>query len=133
MAVADNGLIRNGVGGLAASAFIAVTQVLGVPLDMPLYIALTLFAAMIPLQLMLFYTPVRRDVRPGVALTPLQKGYWLILMGSTTLNLAGFIALFCHFGWWIGVLFGISTIAAFEIYRHWANQATQKHETDSRR
>jgi hypothetical protein len=75
---------------------------------------------------MFFYAPVVQ-VRPdAAALTSLQKVYWLILICSTTLTLAGFTALFWHFGWWIGALFGISSFAAFRVYRYWANQAKKR-------
>ena len=51
--------IQYAAGTLAASAFVAVTQILaGATLDVPLYVALTLFAANIPFQVMLFFMPL---------------------------------------------------------------------------
>ena len=53
--------MQHAAGGLAASAFIAVTQILTRTdaLDLPLIIALTLFAAMIPFQIFIFYASRR--------------------------------------------------------------------------
>ena len=69
--------IQYAAGSLAASAFVAATQILtGVTLDVPLYIALAAFAANIPFQIILFFMPVPQ-VRTRRLSWP-QKAYFSI-------------------------------------------------------
>jgi hypothetical protein len=64
--------IQYAAGSLAASAFVAATQILtGVTLDVPLYIALAAFAANIPFQIILFFMPV-----PQVRTRRLSYHHW---------------------------------------------------------
>jgi energy-converting hydrogenase Eha subunit A len=105
--------ISYAAGALAGSAFVAVTQILatGAALDTPLYIALTLFAATIPFQFFIAFTPV---IEP-----PLRKShptifyfYWSIYPFTTPVIFLGFVAVFCHFACWLGALFFITSLAA---------------------
>ncbi len=105
-------------GGLAASAFIAVTQILTRTdaLDLPLIIALTLFAAMIPFQIFIFYAPPPPAYK-NKNLTQSQIVYWNIHRSSTVLVLAGFVALFWHFFWCLGVVFAVAAFGAYLAFR----------------
>src|SRR5262249_37088491 len=112
--------IRYAAGTLAAAAFLAVTQILSVrPLDLALYVALALFAVNIPFQIILFFMErpfssaeeaMQFRARPqDLSRWKLQySGIYLALaylsMPATTL---GFVALFWHFAWWLGVLFAL--------------------------
>ena len=121
--------LQYGAGSLAASAFIAVTQILtGVTLDVPLYIALALFGANIPFQIILFFMPVPLTIRetqrlrasPQNNLSWSLRLYWSIHLFSTRAIIIGFAAMFWHFAWWLGVLFALAAWAAYRIYRYCA-------------
>lgn len=115
--------IQYAAGSLAASAFVAATQILtGVTLDVPLYIALAAFAANIPFQIILFFMPVPQ-VRTRRLSWP-QKAYFSIQLFSTLAIIIGFVAMFWHFAWWLGVLFALAAWAAYQIYRHCAFSPT---------
>jgi hypothetical protein len=108
-------------GTLAASAFITVTQILtGVALDLPLMIALALFATNIPPQAMLFFTPAPESVPKDANFSQAEWVYWRLQQVSTTLILLGFAATFWHFAWWLGVLFAASSYGAWRIFKWWA-------------
>jgi hypothetical protein len=115
-------LIQYVAGTLAGSAFIATTQILtGVPLDVPLYVALVAFAINIPFQILIFLMPVR-SIRETKRLCETSQSwswtlYLLALVFSTPFIIIGFTAMFCHFAWWLGVLFALAAWAAYEIYR----------------
>jgi len=83
---------------------------------LPLIIALTLFAAMIPFQIFIFYAPPPPAYK-NKDLTQSQTVYWNIHRSSTVLVLAGFVALFWHFFWWLGVLFAVAAFGAYLAFR----------------
>jgi hypothetical protein len=127
--------IQYAAGTLAASAFVAVTQILaGATLDVPLYVALTIFAANIPFQVMLFFVPLpfniddlppeSRAIPQVRKATQQQKVYasiWFLLACvSMPAVMIGFAAMFWHFACWLGILFAIAALMAFWLYRHWA-------------
>jgi cobalamin synthase len=115
---------QHAAGGLAVSAFIAVTQILtGITLDISLYVALGLFAATIPFQIILFYARVPKLPPKDELLSWPHITYTGIQWYSTILIVVGFTAMFWHFGWWLGVLFAVASYVAFWIYRDWANKA----------
>jgi hypothetical protein len=83
----DRRPIQYAAGSLAASAFVAVTQILAGPtLDLPLYVALVAFAINIPFQIILFFMPVplsieevRRLLAPGTqGLSQRKRAHCLI-------------------------------------------------------
>ena len=111
--------IQYSAGSLAASAFVAVTQILaGATLDLALYIALAAFAANIPFQIILFFMPVAVP-RPPVMSWP-QILYWSIQRYSTAAIIIGFVALFWHFAWWLAALFALASFIAYRVYRYCA-------------
>jgi hypothetical protein len=126
---------------LAASAFVATTQILTRDtLDLPLLIAVVLFAVNIPFQVMLFFMPIPFSIegvqRMMVQWRSLSWHQWFYAatnMLSTPAILLGFVAMFWHFAWWVGILFGLATWAAFLIYRKCAfeyhNQRTAQQST----
>jgi hypothetical protein len=121
--------LQYAAGSLAGSAFIATTQILtGVALDIPLIIALALFAAMMPFQIILFFMPVPPARTQGLSRS--QTLYWFIQLWSTRLILVGFVALFWHFFWWLGILFAAAAYIAFRVYRACA-YASDYEEQDS--
>jgi hypothetical protein len=121
--------LQYAAGTLAGSAFIATTQILtGVALDLPLYVALAAFATNIPFQIILFFMPVPFSIEEAqrlratrTGLSQRQKTYCLIycLIGYCSMPaiVIGFVAMFCHFAWWLGVLFALAALAAYRIYR----------------
>jgi len=125
--------IQYAAGTLAGSAFIATTQILtGVPLDLPLYFALVAFAINIPFQIILFFVPIPfssiEEVEEARRLVetkqqPLSRWvqlYWSIQLFSTYFIVLGFVAMFWHFAWWLGVLFAVAAWAAYRIYSYGA-------------
>ena len=111
--------IQYAAGTLAASGFIAVTQILaGAALDIPLYVALIAFAINIPLQIVVFFAPVAGATEPVMSWP--QIVYWAMHRYSTIGIMIGFAALFYHFAWWIGLIFGVSSIAAYCAFRYLA-------------
>jgi hypothetical protein len=123
----DRDRIQYVAGSLAASAFIAVTQILtGVKLDLPLYVALALFAINIPFQIFIFLVgrpiPTNSEDAQRIAATPqpLSRPLWLwsgIHLLSTPAIVIGFVAMFWHFAWWLGILFALSAWIAYRIFR----------------
>jgi hypothetical protein len=119
--------IQYAAGTLAGSAFIATTQILtGVALDVPLYVALVAFAINIPFQIIIFLMPVptirkiehlseQLHATPQKLSWPLRL-YFSALVFSTRFIIIGFIAMFWHFAWWLGVLFALAAWAAYEIF-----------------
>jgi len=131
----ERGPIQYAAGSLAASAFVATTQILTRDsLDLPLQVAVVLFAVNIPFQIILFFWPipfsgveeVQRMKAEARSLSWLQRLYSPVLLYSqvqlysTPAIIIGFIAMFCHFAWWIGVLFALAAGAAYRIYSHCA-------------
>lgn len=127
--------IQYAAGSLAGSAFIAVTQILtGVTLDIPLYIALALFAANIPLQIIFFFIPVPLTILETQRLHASPQNlswslrlYWSIYIFSTAAIIIGFAAMFWHFACWLGVLFTLAAFAAFQIYSYYAVKRFKQH------
>jgi hypothetical protein len=121
-------VIQYSAGALAGSAFIATTQILtGVPLDLPLYIALTAFAINIPFQIIIFFMPVPLTAKEAQHLRetsqPLSWSLRLwsaIHLLSTPFIVIGFVALFWHFTWWLGVLFALAAWTAYRIFHYTA-------------
>src|SRR6266446_7560232 len=120
--------LQYAAGTLAGSAFIATTQILtGVALDLPLYVALVAFAINIPFQIIIFFMPIPLSIKEAQRLRaasqrlpwPLRL-YWSIHLFSTPAIIIGFVAMFWHFAWWLGVLFALAAWAAYRIYRHCA-------------
>jgi hypothetical protein len=120
--------IQTAAASLAASAFIATTQILTHDsVDLALQIALVLFAVNIPFQILLFLTPIAQRIRPESR--PLSRIQWIwpvIGPYSTCLILIGFVAMFWHFAWWLGVLFGLATLAAFLIFHSCVQEFRQR-------
>ena len=124
----ERSAIQYAAGALAGSAFIATTQILtGVTLDLPLYIALAAFAINIPFQLVIFFTPIPLTIKEAQHLRetsqPLSwrlRLYWSINLFSTRFIIIGFVAIFWHFAWWLGVLFSFAACTAYEIFRRFA-------------
>ena len=111
----ERGPIQYAAGSLAASAFVAVTQILaGATLDLPLYIALAAFATNIPFQIILFFMPVAIPRTPVMSWP--QIIYWAIHRYSTIAIMIGFVALFWHFACWLAVLFALSSFVAYRVY-----------------
>ena len=117
--------LQYAAGTLAGSAFIATTQILtGVALDLPLYVALVAFAINIPFQIMIFFMPIPLTIKEVQRLRaasqrlslPLRL-YFSIHLFSTPFIIIGFVALFWHFAWWLGVLFALAAWAAYRIFR----------------
>jgi hypothetical protein len=122
--------LQYAAGGLASSAFIATTQILtGVSLDLPLIIALTLFAAMIPFQIFIFFAPPPPARKQRLSRS--QTIYWRIQRWSTVLILAGFVALFWHFFCWLGALFAIAVTLAYLAFSFCAHSPEDYNEQDS--
>lgn len=114
--------IQYAAGSLAASAFISVTQILTRDtLDWPLRVAVTVFALTIPFQIIIFFAPLPPSRRKALSLS--QTVYWHVQIWSTYLILFGFVTLFWHFAWWVGILFGIAACAALRAYTFWAASA----------
>jgi hypothetical protein len=128
----DRTPIQYAAGSLAASAFIAVTQLLAAPtLDLPLYIALFAFATNIPFQIVLFFMSLEnveridqaRRLRTGSqSLSWTARLYSSISLISPPAILIGFVAMFWHFAWWLGILLGLAACAAFSIFHYFANE-----------
>jgi len=125
--VTDRTPIQYAAGSLAASAFVAVTQILAgaAPLDLPLHIALVAFAINIPFQIFLFLISYERisNIEQGRGRRAASQGlswparlYSSISLISTPAIMIGFVALFWHFAWWLGVLFAIAAYAAYRIF-----------------
>ena len=117
--------IQYAAGALAGSAFVATTQILtGVPLDLPLYVALVAFAVNIPFQIMIFFMPIPLTIKEVQHLRetpqPLSwslRFYWSIHLFSTPFIVIGFAALFWHFAFWLGTLFALAAWIAYRIFR----------------
>ena len=117
--------IQYAAGSLAASAFIATTQILtGVKLDLPLYVALVAFAINIPFQIMIFFMPVPLSIKEVQQLRAASQRlswplwlYFSIHLFSTPFIIIGFAALFWHFACWLGVLFALAAWTAYRIFR----------------
>ena len=117
-------------GSLAASAFIATTQILtGVKLDLPLYVALVAFAINIPFQIVIFLMRIPTNIEEAQRLQatsqPLSwplRAWSAIHLLSTPAIVIGFVALFWHFAWWLGVLFALAAFAAYRIFHYCAYQ-----------
>lgn len=108
--------IQYAAGTLAASAFVAVTQILaGATLDTPLYLALTAFALNIPFQIIIFFMPIVVPSEPLMSWP--QILYWGVHRYSTFVIILGFVALFWHFAWWLAVFFSVAAFSAYQIYR----------------
>jgi hypothetical protein len=133
--------IQYAAGTLAGSAFIATTQILtGVALDLPLYVALVAFAINIPFQVVFFFMPVpfsikeAQQLRATGHLSQWQKKYCLIycLLGyySMPAIVIGFVAMFWHFAWWIGILFLLAAWAAYRIFRDSALEDFKQRPSD---
>jgi len=124
-AMERSSLIQYAAGALAGSAFVATTQILtGVPLDLPLYVALVAFAVNIPFQIMIFFMPIPLTVKQAQHLRetsqPLSwslRLYWSIHLFSTRFIIIGFAALFWHFAYWLGILFALAAWIASRIFR----------------
>jgi hypothetical protein len=120
--------IQYAAGSLAASAFIATTQILTVvKLDLPLYVALVAFAINIPFQIFIFLHRIPISIEEGQDLTatsqPLSwplRLYSAITLLSPPAIVIGFVALFWHFTWWLGVLFALAAFAAYRIFHYCA-------------
>jgi hypothetical protein len=117
--------LQYAAGTLAGSAFIATTQILtGVALDLPLYVALVAFAINIPFQIIIFLMPVPLSIKEVQRLHatsqrlswPLRL-YFSVHLFSTPFIIIGFVALFWHFAYWLGVLFALAAWAAYRIFR----------------
>jgi hypothetical protein len=134
--------IQYAAGTLAGSAFIATTQILtGLPLDLPLYFALVAFAINIPFQIIIFFVPTPlstiKEVEEAQRLVetkqqPLSRWvqqYWSIQLFSTYFIVLGFVAMFWHFAWWLGVLFALAAWAAYQIFKRAALE-DYKHRPD---
>ena len=68
--------IQYAAGSLAASAFIATTQILtGVPLDLSLYVALAAFAVSIPFQIIIFFMRVPLHLQRDQLLDATQRPF----------------------------------------------------------
>jgi predicted outer membrane lipoprotein len=119
--------LQYAAGALAGSAFIATAQILTVvPLDLPLYVALAAFAVNIPFQIIIFFMRVPLNIERTQLLRatslPLSlplRLYWLTQLLSTLAIIIGFVALFWHFAWWLGVLFAF---AAFQMFNYCAHE-----------
>ena len=117
--------LQYAAGTLAGSAFIATTQILtGVPLDLPLYVALVAFAVNIPFQIIFFFMPIPLTIKETQRLRetsqPLSwslRLYWSIHLFSTPFIILGFVAMFWHFAYWLGILFALSAWIAYRIFR----------------
>ena len=122
--------LQYAAGALAGSAFVATTQILtGVPLDLPLYVALVAFAVNIPFQIIIFFTPHPLTIKEAQHLRetsqPLSwslRVYWSIHLFSTPFIVIGFAALFWHFAFWLGILFALAAWISYRIFR---NSATE--------
>jgi hypothetical protein len=121
----ERSAIQYAAGALVGSAFIATTQILtGVTLDLPLYVALTAFAINIPFQIIIFFMPTPLTIKEVQHLRktsqPLSwslRLYWSIHLFSTPFIIIGFVAIFWHFAWWLGVLFAVAAWIAYRIFR----------------
>src|SRR5438034_6900689 len=95
-------------------------------LDLPLQIALVLFAVNIPFQIILFFMRIpfstieeRQRIKSESRNLP-QRLYSVIGLLSTPTIVIGFIAIFWHFHWWLGVLFALAAWAAYRIFDYCA-------------
>jgi predicted outer membrane lipoprotein len=122
--------IQYAAGSLAASAFIATTQILtGAKLDLALYVALVAFTINIPFQILIFYmrAPINIGEAQHLEATSQPLSWSLRLWAAITLVslpaiLIGFVALFWHFAWWLGVLFALAAFAAFQVFHYCAHE-----------
>jgi hypothetical protein len=131
----ERSAIQYAAGALAGSAFIATTQILtGVKLDLPLYVALTAFAINIPFQIILFFMPHSLTIKEAQHLRETKQRlsrplilYFSIHRYSTPFIILGFVAMFWHFTWWLGVLFAVAAWAAYGIFRDTAQEDFKQH------
>ena len=120
--------IQYAAGALAGSAFVATTQILtGVPLDLPLYVTLVAFAINISFQIVIFLMRIPTNIEQAQRLEatsqPLSWSLRLwsaIHLLSTPFIVIGFVALFWHFTWWLGVLFALAAWTAYRIFHYTA-------------
>jgi hypothetical protein len=131
----ERSAIQYAAGALAGSAFIATTQILtGVKLDLPLYVALAAFAINIPFQIVIFFMPHQLTIKELRHLRETKQSmswpltlYFSVHLFSTPFIILGFIAMFWHFAWWLGVLFAVAAWAAYGIFRDTALQDFKQH------
>src|SRR5205823_8687000 len=90
------------------------------PLDWPLRIGIACFAISIPFLAILFYAPFPHCSAP-TTLTRTQQVYHTISVVAPRLALAGLTALFWHFGWPLGLLFGAAVLLAHRILTGWSS------------
>jgi len=117
--------LQYAAGALAGSAFVATTQILtGVPLDLPLYVALVAFSVNIPFQIMIFFMPPQLTIKEVQRLRETSQPlpwspwlYWSLHLFSTPFLVIGFAALFWHFAFWLGILFALAAWIAYRIFR----------------
>jgi hypothetical protein len=83
----------------------------------------------IPFQIFLFLIPLERILSIEQARRPRAASqgsswparlYSSISLISTPAIMIGFIAMFWHFAWWLGVLFALAAFAAYRIFHYCA-------------
>ena len=79
--------------------------------DLPLRVGIGCLAVAIPFLAILFHAPVPYD-EPPTKYTPTQRIYAIVMAIAPRLCIAGLTAVFWHFGWLFGLLFGASCFLA---------------------
>jgi signal transduction histidine kinase len=70
---------------------------------------------------------VQRLQETGQPLSWTLRLYWVIELFSTRFIILGFVAMFWHFAWWLGVLFVVAAWAAYRIFRSAALEDFKQH------
>jgi hypothetical protein len=118
--MADKRPLQIAYGAMGAVSAAAVVQLAGAgPLDVPLRVGIGCLAVALPFLAVLFYAPIPHDT-PPTKVTPTQRIYYTTTVIAPRLCIAGLTAVFWHFGWLFGVLFGASSLFAWRTLKGWS-------------
>ena len=119
--MADKHPLQIAYGAMGAVSAAAVAQLAGAgTIDLPLRVGIGCLAVALPFLAVLFYAPIPHD-NPPTKLTPTQRIYYTVTVIAPRLCIAGLTAVFWHFGWPFGVLFGASCILAWSALKGWSS------------
>jgi hypothetical protein len=118
--MADKNPLQVAYGALSAISAATVVQLAAAgAIDLPSRVGIGCFAVAIPLLAVLFVAPVPHD-EPPTKYTPTQRIYATVTTIALGLCIVGLTAVFWHFGWLFGLLFGASCILAWRALRRWS-------------
>src|SRR6266566_7480622 len=119
--MADKHPLQIAYGAMGAVSAAAVAQLAATgAIDLPLRVGIGCLAVALPFLAVLFYAPIPHD-NPPTKLTPTQRIYYTVTVIAPRLCIAGLTAVFWHFGWPFGVLFGASCILAWSALKGWSS------------